>query len=198
MLKMNFGRIVAVCAAILAAALPARATMKNQTGYIQFNLVGEKEHAKHHDPNLVNPWGVAFGPKTFIWISDNNAGVSTLYGPNGVKEPLTVTIPPPSGSTGDATPTGIVFNDNQSNFQGAFFIFATEDGTISEWDGSNPNAAALKVDNPHFNSGTDPVNAVSPVPAVVMTARLLRECATARRQSQRHAEGPDRLRSRGP
>ena len=26
------------------------------------------------DPNLVNPWGVSFGPTTPFWVSDNGAG----------------------------------------------------------------------------------------------------------------------------
>ena len=34
--------------------------------------------ANIHDKNLLNPWDLVQGPTPF-WISDNNAGVSTLY-----------------------------------------------------------------------------------------------------------------------
>ena len=36
--------------------------------------------AQHTDSNLVNPWGMAVSPNGTIWVSDNGAGVSTLYG----------------------------------------------------------------------------------------------------------------------
>src|SRR6516225_11470403 len=35
--------------------------------------------AKTLDPNLVNPWGIATSSGSPFWVSDNNAGVSTLY-----------------------------------------------------------------------------------------------------------------------
>jgi hypothetical protein len=36
--------------------------------------------ATHTDANLVNPWGMAVpSPTGPIWVSDNGAGVSTLY-----------------------------------------------------------------------------------------------------------------------
>src|SRR5437763_1738493 len=82
------------------------------------------------DPNLVNPWGLAHSPTSPFWISDNGTGVSTLYNGAGTKIPLTVTVPPPGGSTGSSAPTGIVFNANSGSFQvgGATpaFIFSTE------------------------------------------------------------------------
>src|ERR1700674_4562704 len=34
-------------------------------------------------PCLLNPWGIAYGPGSPFWISDNNAGVSTLYDGTG-------------------------------------------------------------------------------------------------------------------
>src|SRR5262249_45024552 len=48
------------------------------------------------DANLVNPWGVGESPGTTgspFWVSDNGAGVSTLYVTNGTKVGLTVSIP---------------------------------------------------------------------------------------------------------
>jgi uncharacterized protein (TIGR03118 family) len=62
---------------------------------------------------------------------------------------LVVTIPAPNGQPG-GTPTGTVFNYTGAfevgPGQSAFFLFATEDGTISGWNpGANPTAAIIKV-----------------------------------------------------
>ncbi|WP_154650492.1 hypothetical protein [Geotalea daltonii] len=72
--------------------------------------------------------------------------------PFPLNSPLIVTIPPPKGASGPATPTGIVFNGTK-DFEvvpdkPATFIFVTEDGTISAWNQSaNQKNAILKVDN---------------------------------------------------
>jgi uncharacterized protein (TIGR03118 family) len=132
--------------------------------FLQTNLVSDiRGLAENFDPNLINPWGLTASPKGPFWVSDNNAGVSTLYNGQGVPQPpgnnppltpLVVTIPSADGmSTG--SPTGIVFNSS-SGFKvsengvsaASVFLFATEDGTISGWspkvDGTN---AILAVDN---------------------------------------------------
>jgi uncharacterized protein (TIGR03118 family) len=154
---MKSGRIVVACAAVVLSLVWTSSLWASSTGYQEIPLDAFKEAARSQDRKLINPWGLAFGPSTFVSISDNNSGVSTLYGPNGRREALVVKIPSSTGDSAPATPTGVVFNPNASNFDGATFIFCTEDGTISEWDGSNLTAATLKVDNPHFNSGSDPV-----------------------------------------
>ena len=94
------------------------------------------------------------GPTGPIWISDNNAGVTTFYEPNGMKDGQ-VAIAPPLRKTGAGTPTGQVFNSTQGfNItqngvtMPALFIFATEDGTISGWNpGVNPDSSVIAVDN---------------------------------------------------
>ena len=106
----------------------SRATAKvNAGGYIETDLVtdlptltdknGIVHTGKVHDPNLVNPWGVAESPTSPFWIADNNAGVSTLYNvpgttPNSVTiNPRVVSIPTPVDLLGrSGTPTGAVFN----------------------------------------------------------------------------------------
>src|SRR5713226_4676525 len=78
--------------------------------YLQTNLVSDiPGMAPTTDPNLINPWGLVASPTGPWWVSDNNAGVSTLYRGDGTKLGLTVEIPAPGGGPG-GTPTGIVFN----------------------------------------------------------------------------------------
>jgi uncharacterized protein (TIGR03118 family) len=121
-------------------------------GYTQTNLVTNGGDptvtAAHTDPNLVNPWGISFIPGLSpFWVSDNNAGVSTLYDGMGVNQGLVVDITVPNGPKTDpdnlGTPTGQVANltlftatpaFNIDGFGPALFIFATEDGTIEAWN----------------------------------------------------------------
>ena len=145
-------RILAVllCPALIGilvmslAPQPLRADLNN---YVQTNLVSDIPGlAANTDPNLVNPWGIAFGPTSPFWISDNHTGLSTLYTGSGEIVPLVVTIPPPGGSPAgtQASPTGAVFNGS-ADFNGDLFLFATEDGTIAGWNGGT--SAIREVDN---------------------------------------------------
>jgi uncharacterized protein (TIGR03118 family) len=136
---------------IAALIIAAPALVRADNSYVQHNLVSDKAGiADHLDANLVNPWGIDRSPTGPWWVSDNKPGVSTVYDGSGnvVKigaNPLVVTIPPP-GATGTSAPTGIVFNGS-ADFQvapgkPAFFIFVTEDGTISGW---NPDVNLTKA-----------------------------------------------------
>jgi uncharacterized protein (TIGR03118 family) len=111
--------------------------------------------AQHVDSNLVNPWGMAASANGTIWVSDNGTGVSTLYHQDGTAVSLVVIIPTAARNRGTGNPTGVVFNNTQffqvtknGNSAPAFFIFASEDGSISGW---NPNLdqtnAIIAVDN---------------------------------------------------
>ena len=112
--------------------------------YTRVNLVSDIAGvARFTDSNLVNPWGLAFGPTSPFWVADNNGNVSTLYNGRGqafpVGSPLVVTIPSPTGPTGGA-PTGLVFNGTgqfavsaHSKSGSPLFLFSTEDGTILGW-----------------------------------------------------------------
>jgi uncharacterized protein (TIGR03118 family) len=95
--------------------------------------------APHVDPNLQNSWGIAFGPTTPVWVSDNNTQKSSLYDGNGAVQSLVVTLPP-AASGQPASPTGIVFNSTKDfavtangATGNAAFIFATLAGTIAAW-----------------------------------------------------------------
>ena len=135
--------------------------------YVQTNLVSDimSIPAEHHDPNLQNPWGVAFFPGGPFWISDNNDGLSTLYdgSGNGIGQPFV--IPLPNGSPGGA-PTGIVWNDTLTGFIipqaiagapkiQAIFIFATEDGTIAAWNPAFGQNAKIVIDNSQIPNAAD-------------------------------------------
>jgi uncharacterized protein (TIGR03118 family) len=130
--------------------------------YVQTNLVTDLSTGATftNDTSLKNPWGLTRSASSPWWVSDNNAGVATVYDGTGAKH-LTVVIPGPTGTTpcpvgGPVTPacfvsapTGMVFNGT-SEFdvtpgKPAQFIFDTEDGTISAWAGGA--MATLKVDN---------------------------------------------------
>ena len=114
------------------------------TVYVQTNLVSNLQATTQPpDPNLQNSWGVANAPGGPLWVSDNNDGLSTLYDGNGVKIPLTVTIPLPPGQSPPpaAAPTGLVWNPTTAftitvgaATAPATFIFDTENGTLIAWN----------------------------------------------------------------
>ena len=129
--------IVVVNPASLSAA------PSNFNSFGQVNLVSDLPGvARFLDPDLVNPWGMAFSATSPIWVADNGTGLATIYNGGGVKQGLVVSIPSPTG--GQGAPDGQVFNPNSSNFGGAHFLFSTEDGTIAAWSGGT--AATLPVD----------------------------------------------------
>jgi uncharacterized protein (TIGR03118 family) len=169
---MNVRRSVLAVAALVALsasiALTGTARSASADGggiaarsYVQANLVSDIPGlAAHTDPNLKNPWGTSVGPGSPIWVSDNHAGVTTLYDGAGNAQSLMVAIPAPlsAGAGAVGAPTGQAFNTfdpSSSDFVisqdvksgPAFFLFATEDGTIAGW---NPNVdkthAVIAVD----------------------------------------------------
>jgi len=152
------------CAALLGATalLPVAATAANPYAFKQTNLVADQAgRALATDPNLINPWGVAFFPGGAFWVSDNGNGLSTLYSGTGDVIPAVFKVPAPSGQTTPASPTGIVINVTggflvPGTKLPAAFIFSTEDGTISAWAGglaTNPLDAVLAVDNSAGGTG---------------------------------------------
>ena len=170
MYSKTVSRLCTMCALMIAAVLAFSARGMAQA-YQQTNLVSDIQGLAQNPPNgqpdtqLVNPWGLIASPTSPWWLSDNNAGVSTLDNGQGVKQGLVVNIPSPkSGVVG--TPTGVVFTGASGfAFQakgltaGSVFTFVTEDGTIVAWGpGINPqdlpNDAFVIVDNSTNPSAT--------------------------------------------
>jgi uncharacterized protein (TIGR03118 family) len=148
-----------VILALLSVMAAAPRGIEEPQVYTRVNLVSDIDGvARFTDLNLVNPWGLAFGPTSPFWVADNNRGVSTLYNGRGqgfpVGSPLVVTIPTPSNPTGGA-PTGIVFNAAgefviSANLKSGspLFLFSTEDGTILGWSPAvSVTSAVITVDN---------------------------------------------------
>ncbi len=142
---------VLMIAAVAFAVYASAQTPPNS--FQQTNLVSDiavTPPAAHPDMKLVNPWGIAYFPGKPFWISDNNSGFSTVYDQSGNQQ-LVVKIPPPAGSNAPATPTGIVTSTSgfvvtsSGGTAPSQFIFSTEDGTISGWNGVGD--AVLGVDH---------------------------------------------------
>ena len=121
--------------------------------YIQHNLVSDlMGMADHTDPNLVNAWGIGHSPTGPWWVNANGTGFSIIYDGTGALVPsiTPVMIPAPDGSAG--APTGIAFNSSMDFQLGpampAFFLFATEDGTILGWNPMvDAHHAVIKVNH---------------------------------------------------
>ena len=153
-LAVTAGAVALAAGTAAVANAPAHAgspTMGNR--YRAVNLVADTAgKAQITDPNLVNAWGLAAGPTSPIWVSDNGTSMSTLYqGATGMhrpvqKVPLDVKIP------GGGDPTGVVFNPTQDFTLGsggktgpALFIFAGENGDLSAWNKTGDATQAVLV-----------------------------------------------------
>jgi uncharacterized protein (TIGR03118 family) len=114
----------------------------------QENIVADEPgKAAATDPHLKNAWGLAFNPAGPAWVSATENGSSQVYDDAGNRL-LEVAMPPKSGGTEAAPPTGQVFNRSASSaFMGDLFIFVTEDGTIAGWQPSNATTAVNRADN---------------------------------------------------
>ncbi len=118
-------------------------TVNAATAFVAKNLVADTASGTVTvDANLVNPWGIAFGPGP-AWVANNHSETSTLYEGNGVPQPagtpLVVNLPTGTGGT-TFDPTGIVFNPT-ANFvvtsgtksAAALFIYVGEGGMVAGW-----------------------------------------------------------------
>ena len=100
-LRLLYSLAVLCCTSLL---IPNAAFAQH---YIQTNLVSDLPGmAAVKNPNLVNPWGLARSTGSPWWVSDNGAGVSSLYDGTGTPRSLVVTIPPPPKGSAPSAPTG--------------------------------------------------------------------------------------------
>jgi uncharacterized protein (TIGR03118 family) len=141
--RLAVSAALAVMALVNVAGTTASGAVAHH-GFRQINLVSDiPGEAQITDPNLVNPWGLAAGPTTPLWVADNGAGVATLYagavdGSPVSQVPLVVTVP-------GGAPTGQVYNPTNGfklrvgdTRAPAKFIFDSEAGTITAWTLTDP------------------------------------------------------------
>ncbi len=107
--------------------------------------------ARLTDRNLVNPWGLAAGPNTPLWVADNGSDASTLYS-GGVRGSIPVIAPLVVAIPGGA-PTGTVFNPTNGFVvktgmasAPARFIFDSEAGLITAWSPTVPPATTAQTE----------------------------------------------------
>lgn len=139
------GALAAVAALGLAApAATSAGGHPHGHAFHQRNLISDIGGvARITDRNLVNPWGLAAGPSTPLWVADNGSDVSTVYS-GAVHGSIPVIAPLVVGIPGGA-PTGIVFNPtngfvlhNGPASAPARFIFDSEAGNLTAWSPSVP------------------------------------------------------------
>jgi uncharacterized protein (TIGR03118 family) len=144
----------------LAAGSGLSAGANGNGVYRQINLVSDIPGvARTTDPNLVNPWGMSHPPDGPLWVSNNNADVSTVYVGAQEESPLVprmVPTAPPPGATSPlvvkipgGSPTGQVFNPSTQFVvkhgmasAPAAFLFASEHGDITGWAPNVPAAGS--------------------------------------------------------
>jgi uncharacterized protein (TIGR03118 family) len=152
---MMFGKSLLVMGVL--AATPAWASSFAVTSLVSDGAVP----AAVTDANLKNPWGLSFSATGPFWVSDNATGKVTIYQGSGAIENLVVNVPAAAGGTGPGSPTGQAFNGGPGfvvsegdNALPAFFLFATEDGTISGY-ASNVDSlnAVVAVDRSKVGAG---------------------------------------------
>ena len=108
----------------------------NRTGY----------NALHINPRLHNAWGMSESPGGTFWISAADGGVSFVYDKTGTAVISPVHIPSHEKNV-PGNPTGQIFNGTADfvipgTGATAKFIFASENGTISGWNGG-PSAIVV-------------------------------------------------------
>jgi uncharacterized protein (TIGR03118 family) len=146
--------VLAALAALALAAPGAAGSGGHSHGHRVFeqrNLISDIAGvARITDRNLVNPWGLAAGPTTPLWVADNGSDVSTLYS-GAVNGSIPAIVPLVVGIPGGA-PTGIVFNPtdgfvihNGPASAPARFIFDSEAGKITAWSPNVPPSTQAQL-----------------------------------------------------
>ncbi len=141
-------------AALLTIASLASVASAQTAGYTQTNLISDGAvAATNTNPNLINPWGLSIGGA--FWIDAAGSGLSLVTDANGDPS-FNVAIPPAASTSAHGSPSGTVFNSDNTvftipNSTSALFLFATLDGTIAAWNASTPQAVTV-VNNSDANA----------------------------------------------
>ena len=106
------------------------------------------------DAAVKNPWGIALGPTTPLWVANDDTSVATIYAgatngqPGVTKAPLTVDIP--KGSTGQifnsragTDPHSFVVT-TKGKGSPALFIFDSLGGQIAGWSADSGTSAQVE------------------------------------------------------
>jgi uncharacterized protein (TIGR03118 family) len=126
------------------SSTPPPVTTPPPTFQVHAYVSSQATGATYQDGNLVNAWGIAYGPATKFWVANQGTGTSTVYdGMGAAPVPLVMATIPSVSATPPKGPTGVVFNGT-TDFAADKFIFATLDGTLSGW--STGTAAVLRAD----------------------------------------------------
>jgi uncharacterized protein (TIGR03118 family) len=107
------------------------------TAFMETALVADTAGygAARIDTTYKNGWGIAVGSSGIFWLSSNHGGVTDIFKGDGSIALPPITIPSRNG-TDPGSPTGVIFNSTStSDFNNAKFIYATEDGLITIWNG---------------------------------------------------------------
>ena len=131
-------------------------TVTTLPGFTETKLISDQTGvAALTDPNLVNPWGIAFTPNGAWWLANNNSNLATVYNGGSVGGSITndnLNVQVPFGN-----PTGMVYNStsdftvtNGTATAPALFITASETGWIDGW---NPSVAQASFEAPTVVSG---------------------------------------------
>jgi uncharacterized protein (TIGR03118 family) len=122
---------------------------------VNLNANNQEYHAIHVNSDLHNAWGMSESPGGTFWISAADGGVSYVYDDKGSQKLPRVTIPShlegvpgnPTGNIFNGTPDFIISGTGKT----AKFIFASEDGTVSGWNGGA--SAIVVIDNSGEGAG---------------------------------------------
>jgi len=143
-MRSAFARLALFVVAALLLLVPSAAIAAgSDNSYVVHPLVTDTgAGGTIMDANLVNAWGLTASSSSPWWVADNGKNVSTLYNGNGngAIVPLVVSV------AGDG-PTGTVFNSTAGfplpTGGNARFLFDTEDGVISGWNGGTASQPVI-------------------------------------------------------
>ncbi|MGA2440372.1 MAG: TIGR03118 family protein [Tepidisphaeraceae bacterium] len=143
--RRHYYRVLALLAPVCLVAGQARAD------YVETKMISnEPGVAPITDPNLIDPWGLAFSATSPLWVSNQGSGTATVYKITGTSSSATLLTegvaniggaPPsdangPTGQVSTAAPgTTTGATDFQVSGSKAAFIFDNLDSSISAWRG---------------------------------------------------------------